>query len=126
MRSRPKVRPLQKNVLQHLLPRTNAILHLQDIVRASNRQVSSSPTPTKFDPMYRSLLEEQGKKLSDKREPYSTRFIEHLVSLLSEWTEISQGKEIYMSTKTKVAELIAKAHDTQIHQNDALLLMSAA
>ena len=31
-----------------------------------------------------------------------------------------------MSNKTKVAELIAKAHDTQIHQNYALLLMRAA
>ena len=31
-----------------------------------------------------------------------------------------------MSNKTKVAELIAKAHDTQIHKNDALLLMRAA
>ena len=39
---------------------------------------------------------------------------------------ILNGKEIYMSNKTKVAELIAKAHDTQIHQNDALLLIRAA
>ena len=31
-----------------------------------------------------------------------------------------------MSNKTKVAELIEKAHDTQIHQNDALLLMRPA
>ena len=30
-----------------------------------------------------------------------------------------------MSNKTKVAELIAKAHDSQIGQDDALLLMRA-
>ena len=56
-------------------------------------------------------MEDQGKKFSDKREPHSTRFEEHLLSLLPQWTELSNGNEIYMFNKTKVAELIAKAYN---------------
>ena len=68
-------------------------LHLRDLARSSNCQASSSSTPPPFDPMacaeivagvedlvsmfklsalrqvYISLLEDQGKKFSDKREP---------------------------------------------------------
>ena len=68
-------------------------LHLRDLARSSNRQASSSSTQPPFDPMacaeivavvadsvsmfklsalrqmYRSLLEDHGKKFSDKREP---------------------------------------------------------
>ena len=68
-------------------------LHLTDLARSSNRQASSSSTPPSFDPMacaeivvgvedsvsmcklsalrqmYRSLLEDQGKKFSDRRKP---------------------------------------------------------
>ena len=54
------------------------------------------------------------------------QFKEHLLNLLPEWAEFSQGKEIYISNKTKVADLLAKAHDYQIGQSDALLLMRAA
>ena len=51
---------------------------------------------------------------------HSTHFKNHLLSLLAEWAEFSQDKEIYISNKTKVAELIAKAHDSHIGQYDAL------
>ena len=57
---------------------------------------------------------------------HSTHFKNHLLSLLPESAEFSQDKEIYISNKTKVAELIAKAHDSHIGQDDALLLMRAA
>ena len=75
--------------------------------------------------MYKSLMEEQG-HLCNEREPHLTRFREHLLSLLPEWTEFSQGNEIYISHNEKVADLLMKAHDSQIDQDDALLLMRAA
>ena len=125
-------------------------LHLRDSARAVNRRASTGPAPPQFDPistaqivalvedsdsvfklsalrqMYRTLMEEQGSPCHDTREPNSTRFKEHLLNLLPEWAEFSQGKEIYISNKTKVADLLAKAHDSQIGQDDALLLMRAA
>ena len=79
-------------------------LHLRDLARSSNRQASSSSTPAPFDPIacaeivagvedsdsifklsalrqiYRSLLEDQGKKFSDKgsyiqRDSKNTSFV---------------------------------------------------
>ena len=95
-----------------------------------------SPAPPKFDPiaiaqivalvedsdtvfklstlrkMYITLMEGQGTPCQYSKEPHTTRFKEHLLSLLSEWDEFSQGKEIYLSNKMKVADLVAKAHDS--------------
>ena len=76
--------------------------------------------------MYRTLVGEQGRPCHDVREPHSTRFKDHLLNLLPEWSEYSQGKDIFISNKSKVADLLAKAHDSQIDQGDALLLMRAA
>ena len=59
----------------------------------------------------------------DTSSRHSTHFKDHLFSLLPESAEFSQDKEIYISNKTKFAELIAKAHDSHIGQDDALLLM---
>ena len=125
-------------------------LHLRDNARATNRRTSECPAPPQFDPiataqivaiveesdsvyklsalrlMYRTLMEEQGSPCHDSREPHSTRFKEHVLNLLPEWSEYSQGKEIFISNKSKVADLLAKAHDSQIGQGDALLLMRAA
>ena len=125
-------------------------LHLRDNARATNCRTSECPAPPQFDPiataqivaiveesdsvyklsalrlMYRTLMEEQGSPCHDSREPHSTRFKEHVLNLLPEWSEYSQGKEIFISNKSKVADLLAKAHDSQIGQGDALLLMRAA
>lgn len=62
--------------------------------------------------MYRTLMEEQGNPCLDTREPHSTRFKDHLLDHLPEWGEFAQGKEIYISNSTTVADLVAKAHDT--------------
>ena len=125
-------------------------LHLRDNARATNRRTSECPAPPQFDPiataqivaiveesdsvyklsalrlMYRTLMEEQGSPCHDSRQPHSTRFKEHVLNLLPEWSEYSQGKEIFISNKSKVADLLAKAHDSQIGQGDALMLMRAA
>ena len=125
-------------------------LHLRDNARATNHRISECPAPPQFDPiataqivaiveesdsvyklsalrlMYRTLMEEQGSPCHDSREPHSTRFKEHVLNLLPEWSEYSQGKEIFISNKSKVADLLARAHDSQIGQGDALLLMRAA
>ena len=53
---------------------------------------------------------------------HSTHFNDHI----PQSAEFSQDKEIYISNKTKFAELIAKAHDSHIGQDDALLLMRVA
>lgn len=126
-------------------------LHLRDSARAEHRRASTSPAPPQFDPiataqivalvedsdsvyklstlrkMYQTLMVEQDSpRHHDTREPHSTRFKEYLLRLLPEWAEFSQGKDIYISNKSKVADLLAKAHDSQIDQDDALLLMRAA
>lgn len=125
-------------------------LRLRDSGRAAQSRASTGPAPPQFDPiamaqiiaivedsdsvfklsslrhMYRTLMEEQGSPCLDTREPHSTRFKDHLLDHLPEWGEFAQGKEIYISNSTKVADLVAKAHDTLLDQDDALLLMRAA
>ena len=72
-------------------------------------------------------MEDQGTPCSDTREPHSTRFKEYLLKLLPEWTDFSQGKEVYISSNQKVGHLLADAHKSQsVNQDDALLLMHAA
>ena len=74
--------------------------------------------------IYKSLIEEQGSP-SNEREPHSTWFSEHR-SLIPEWTEFSQENEISISHSEKRADMLIKAHDSQIDQDYALLLMRAA
>lgn len=76
--------------------------------------------------LYRSVMEKQGSPCSDTREPYSTRFKEYLLKLLPEWTEFSQGKEVYISRRQMVGDLLAEDPKNQLGQDDALLLMRAA
>ena len=71
-------------------------------------------------------MEEQGTPCSDTREPNSTRFKEYLLKLLPEWTEFSQGKEVYISSRQMVGDLLAEDHKNQLGQDDAFLLMYAA
>ena len=99
-------------------------LHQRDSARAVQNQESTGPAPPQFDPiataqivaivedsdsvfklsslcqMYRTLMEEQGNPCRSTREPHSTRFKYHLLSLLPEWAEFAQGKEIYNSNTT--------------------------
>ena len=76
---------------------------------------------------YRTVMEDQGTPCSDTREPHSTRFKEYLLKLLPEWTDFSQGKEVYISSNQKVGHLLADAHKSQsVIQDDVLLLMRAA
>ena len=71
-------------------------------------------------------MEEQVTPCSDTREPHSTRFKEYLLKLLPEWTEFSQGKEVYISSRQMVGDLLAEDHKNQLGQDDALLLMHAS
>jgi len=48
------------------------------------------------------------------------------LKLLPEWSEFSQGNEIYISSNEKVGKVVAEAHNTQLGQDDALHLMRAA
>ena len=124
---------------------------MRDHAHAANRRASTGPASPQFNPvaiaqivallengtnsvfnlsllrqMYRTLMEQQGSPCHDTRDPHSTRFKQHLLNFLPEWEEFSQGKEIYISKNTKVADLLAKEHHSQIDQDDALLLMRAA
>ena len=75
---------------------------------------------------YRTVMEDQGTPCSDTRKPHFTRFKEYLLKLLPEWTDFSQGKEVYISSNHKVGHLLADAHKSQsVIQDDALLLMRA-
>lgn len=111
--------------------------HLRDSARAAERRESVGPAPSPFDPMicaqmvaliessdtsifklselrdmYRTLMKDQGCPLGDNRDPHSTRFKEHLLSLLPEWAEYSKvnaGRtNIYVSHKVSVADELAK------------------
>ena len=76
---------------------------------------------------YRTRVKEQGTPCADTREPHATRFKDYLLKLLPDWTDFSQGKEVYISSNQKVGDLLADAHKSQTaSQDDALLLMRAA
>ena len=76
--------------------------------------------------LYKTLMHEQGTPCLDVREPHSTKFKEYLLKLLPGWSEFSQGNEVYISSNEKVGKVVAEAHNTQLGQDDALLLMQAA
>ena len=80
--------------------------------------------------MYQELMSDQGNPCKDRKEPHATRFKDHLLSLLPEWSEFSwenKGrKDIYISHKVTVADELAKKHKFQSCQAEALILMGAA
>ena len=75
-------------------------------------------------------MSDQGNPCKDRKEPHATRFKDHLLSLLPEWSEFSREntgrKDIYISHKVTVADELAKKHKFQICQAEALILMRAA
>ena len=62
--------------------------------------------------MYQELMSEQGNPCKDRKEPHATRFKDHLLSLLPEWSEFSREtkgrKDIYISHKVTVADKLDK------------------
>ena len=65
--------------------------------------------------MYLELMSDQGNPCKDRKEPHASRFKDHLLSLLPEWSEFSgenKGrKDIYISHEATVADELAKKHD---------------
>ena len=106
-------------VLPHLSLDTIATAQIVALTENSD----SVFTVSELRQIYRTLMVEQGSPCHDNREPHGTRFKEHLLNLLLGWTE---GKEIFISINSKVADLLVKAHHSQIGQDKALLLMRAA
>ena len=74
-------------------------------------------------------MSDQGNPCKDIKEPHATRFKDHLLSLLLEWSEFSREnkgrKDIYISHKATVADEFAKKK-CQTCQAEALILMRAA
>ena len=80
--------------------------------------------------MYQELMSDQGDPCKDRREPHATHFKDHLLSLLPQWSEFSgenKGrKDIYISHNVTVADELAKIHNFQSCQAEALILLCAA
>ena len=80
--------------------------------------------------MYQELMSCQGNPCKDRKEPRATRFKDHLLSLLPEWSKFSrknkERKDIYISHKVTVADELAKKHNFQSCLAEALILMHAA
>ena len=61
------------------------------------------------------------------REPHSTRFKDHLLHHLPEWTDFAQGRGVFISHKVMVGTVLAQTyHSSYIDQDEALLLIRAA
>ena len=61
------------------------------------------------------------------RKPHSTRFKDHLLHHLAEWTEFAQGTDVFVSHKVMVGTVLAQTyHSSHIDQDEALLLIRAA
>ena len=62
--------------------------------------------------MYQELMSDQGNPCKDRKEPHATRFKDHFLRLLPEWSEFSREnkgrKDIYISHKVTVADELAK------------------
>ena len=58
-----------------------------------------------------------------KKEPHSTRYKDHILSMLPDWSEFSKGnegrKDIFISNNLKVADDVVKTYGTQVGQEDA-------
>ena len=56
-------------------------------------------------------MSDHGNPCRDRKEPHATRFKDHLLSLLPEWSEFSREnkgrKDIYISHKVTVADELA-------------------
>ena len=80
--------------------------------------------------IYQELMSDQDNPCQDRKEPHATRFKDHLLSLLPEWSEFSREnkgrKDIYISHTMTVADELAKKHTFQSSQAEALILMRAA
>ena len=80
--------------------------------------------------MYQELMSDQANPCKSRKEPHATRFKDHLLSLLPEWSEFSREnkgrKDIYISHKVTIADELAKNHTFQSCQAEALILMLAA
>ena len=130
-------------------------MRLRDAARAAERREMVGPAHPPFDPiicaqivsliehsntrsfklseqreMYQKLMSDQGHPCQDKKEPHSTRYNDHLLSMLPDWSEFSKGnegrKDIFISNNLKVADDVVKTHGTQVGQEDALVFMRAA
>ena len=80
--------------------------------------------------MYQELMSDQGNPCKDRKEPHATRFKDHLLSLLPQWSEFSREnkgrKDIYISYNVTVADKLAKKHKFQSCQSEAQILLCAA
>ena len=76
--------------------------------------------------LYKTMVSDIGRPCSG-REPYSTRFKDHLLHHLPEWTEFAQGTDVFVSHNVMVGTLLAQTyHSSHIDQDEALLLIRAA
>ena len=86
--------------------------------------------PSELWEMYQELKSDQGNPCKDRKETHATRFKDHLLSLLPDWSEFSREnkgrKDIYISHKVTVAGELAKKHKFQSCRAEALILMRAA
>ena len=75
-------------------------------------------------------MNDQGTPCQNKKEPHVTRFKEHLLKLLPDWDvfcrETKGTKTVYFSHQQKVVDELAKTHQSQVNQDEALILMRAA
>ena len=76
--------------------------------------------------LYKTMMSDIGRPCSG-REPHSTRFKDHLLRHLPEWTEFAQGRDVFISHKVMVGTVLAQTHQSShIDQDEALLLIRAA
>ena len=128
---------------------------LRNSANAKERKTIINPPPPPFDPiicaqivaiienatttvfklselreMYQKLTNDQGTPCQNKREPHATCFKEHLLKLLPDWDvfcrETKGTKTVYFSHQQKMVDELAKTHQSQVNQVEALILMRAA
>ncbi len=76
--------------------------------------------------MYRNMMSDIGLPCSD-RDPHSTRFKRSILEYLPGWAEFSQGREIFISHKSKVGAVLAQTYQSsKIDQDEAFLLIRGA
>ena len=57
--------------------------------------------------LYKTMMSDIGRPCSG-REPHSTRFKDHLLHHLPEWTEFAQGTDVFISHKVMVGTVLAQ------------------
>ena len=76
--------------------------------------------------MYQKMMSDLGRPCSG-REPHATRFKEHMLLHLPDWDTFNQGRDVYLSHRETVGNVLAEAYkSSQIDQDEALLLIRAA